>query len=301
MWIINNSDLMKHTIKTLLTITSRRASESISILLVDAILKALTSKYDFLKYVKIKTAGGYQDISVDMVLIDPEFEKVDQRAVGKVIESLVRIIVMDLREKAGLFFVKELKERLGENYISLLKNLGVDFELLQLEIDYSRSQQKRRVTHQVGSTGATEKKQQDVGILSYNWENVSTWRIQDNVCMLYDKSGRLLDKLHIDQIIENHVRAITESQETTQEKQKAQDFTEEHLQLLKLLYTRDLDMDEAKYYLKKTQPQIEFMIYELLDANYLKYVSEDMVTITQKGIDYLLSQEEKKLAAKMTP
>jgi hypothetical protein len=263
-------------------------------------LKALTGKYDFLKYVKIKAAGGYQDISVDMVLIEPEFEKVDQRAVGKAIESLVRIIVMDLREKVGLFFIKELKERLGENYILLLKNLGVDFELLQLEIDYSRSQQKRRTVHQVGDTGGTEKKQEAAGILSYNWENVSTWRIQDNVCMMYDKSGKLLDKLHLDQIIENHVRAITDSQETTQEKQKTQDFSGEHLQLLKLLYTKDLDMEEAKYYLKKTQPQIEFMIYELLDANYLKYVSENMVTITQKGIDYLLSQEEKKLIGKGT-
>jgi hypothetical protein len=232
-----------------------------------------------------------------MIEIDPVFETIDQAVVGKVIESMVRVIVMDLKEKAGLFFIRELKERLGENYVGALKTLQVDFDLLQLEVDYARAQQKRRAAHQVGGAGAGGK-QETTSVLGYNWDNVATWRYENNVCILYDKNGKVLDKLYLDQIVENHVRTITESQETSQELIKMKDFTDEHLQLLKLLYTKDLDMDEAQYYLKRTQQQIEQMIYELLDANYLSQVSDNMVSITQKGIDYLLSSEEKKLEVK---
>lgn len=289
---------MEKVTTTLLTITSRRASESLSVLLVDTILRALTGKYSFLRYVKIKTSEGFQFSPSKMIIVDPEFETVDQAAVGKVIESMVRVIVMDLKEKAGLFFIKELKERLGESYVIALKTVQVDFDLLQLEVDFVRSQQKRRTAHQVGAEGAAQKKPETVSILSYDWDNVSTWRYENNVCTLYDKNGKMLDKLHLDQIIENHIRAITETQEVSQETIKIKYFTEEHLKLLKLLYTKDLDIEEAKYYLKKTQPQIEYMIYELLDANFLKHISDDMVTITPKGIDYLFSEEEKQLAKK---
>jgi predicted transcriptional regulator len=57
-------------------------------------------------------------------------------------------------------------------------------------------------------------------------------------------------------------------------------------------------MEEAQYYLKKTKQQIENMIHELVDTNYLSYVSDNMVSITKKGVDLLLSSEEKKLDGK---
>lgn len=295
MGIINNSELMKKVTITLLTITSRRSSESLSVLLVDTILKTLTRRYSFLRYVKIQKGEGFQTSLSDMIHIDSEFEAIDQAVVAKVIESMVRVIVMDLKEKAGLFFIKELKERLGDKYIGALRAFQVDFDLLQLEVDYARAQQKRRATHQVGGAGG----QQEPGsVLGYNWDNVATWRYEGNICILYDKSGKVLDKLFLDQIVENHVRTITESQEAIQEMEQMEELTDEHVQLLKILYSKDLDMEEAQYYLKKTEQRIEDMIHELINANYLSYVSDNMVSITQKGIDFLLSSEEKKLDGK---
>jgi helix-turn-helix protein len=91
---------------------------------------------------------------------------------------------------------------------------------------------------------------------------------------------------------------ITESQEMFQEIEQMGELTDEHRQLLKILYSKDLDMEEAQYYLKKTKEQIEDMIHELVDANYLLYVSDNMVSITKKGVNLLLSSEEKKLDEK---
>ena len=280
---------------TLLAITSRRSSESLSVLLVDTIIKTLKRRYPFLQYVTIQKTEGFQSTPNDMIHIDPKIEEVDQETVAKVIESMIRIIVMDLKEKAGLFFVKELRERMGDNYIDALRRYQVDFDLMQLEIDYAREQQKRRATRQLGADGV---KQEPGTVLGYNWESVANWKYEGNVCTLYDKSGKVLDKLFLDQIIENHVRTITESQEMFQEVEQIAELTDEHRRLLKILYSKDIDMEEAQFYLKKTQQEIEAMIHDLVEANYLSYVSNDMVSITKKGVDFLLSSEEQELDEK---
>jgi hypothetical protein len=293
--IVKNSDLMKSVMMTLLAITSRRSSESLSMLLVDTILKTLKRRYPFLEYVTIQKNEGFQSSPGDMIVVDPKIDEVDQTDVAKVIESMIRVIVMDLKEKAGLFFVKELRERLGDNYIDTLKGYQVDFDLMQLEIDYAREQQKRRMARQIGDES---RKQEPGTVLGYNWESVANWRYDGNVCILYDKNGKVLDKLFLDQIVEHHVRTITESQELFQEIEQAAELTDEHKQLLKILYSKDIDMEEAQYYLKKTEQQIEDMIHDLVSANYLSYVSNDMVSITKKGVDFLLSSEEAKLDEK---
>jgi len=288
---IRNADLITHVVKTLLFITRRRASESISILVMDTILKTLGERYNFLRQVKLKTSVEYGEISSDVIVVETDVNAVDTTLVGKVVESIVRVICMDLKEKAGVFFIKEFKDRLGENYVSHLREIGVDFDLLQLEKDYERTQSIRRQTHGVGSEGKTEEKT----ILGYKWDNVSSWKYEKNECLLYDKNGKLLDKLHLDQIVENHVRALTEPEGVSETKPVDIDLDEEQFKLLKLLYKRDVDIEEAKHYLNKTAPEIEYMVYELLNANLLQHVSDNVVTITQKGVDYLLSDEEKKI------
>ncbi len=296
---IQNSDLIKQTIKTLLVITSRRASESVSILLIDTILKTLIGRYNFLKNVKIKSTVGYGEITADAVTVDSDINSVDPFVVGKVIETIIRVICIDLREKAGLFFIKEFKNRVGGNYVSTLREIGVDLDLIQLERDYSRTQQQRRKTYKAGAEGkAKGKKPEDTSILGYQWNNVSTWRYKDNMCLLYDKNGKLLDKLHLDQIIENHVRELTEPDIPLETTNEIIELDEQHHKLLQLLYSRDLDINEAKYLMDKTKPEIEYMVYELINVEFLQHESDDTVKITQNGIDYLLSEEEKKLEVK---
>lgn len=293
---IQNSDLIKQVIKTLLVITSRRASESVSILLINTILKTLTGRYNFLKHVKIKTTLGYGDITADAVSVDSDINSVDSDTVGTVIETIIRVISMDLKEKAGIFFIKEFKNRLGENYVSEVRRYGVDLDLLQLERDYSRTQRQRRKVHKVGVTEG--KKEDESSVLDYKWDNVSTWKYEKNECLVYDKNGKLLDKLHLDQIVENHIREITEPDVTPETTNEIVELDEEHHKLLHLLYSQDLDIKEAEHLMDKTKPEIEYMVYELLNIEFLQHESDDTVKITERGVDYLLSKEEKKLEVK---
>jgi hypothetical protein len=207
-------------------------------------------------------------------------------------------LYIDLGKKAGLFFIKELKDRLGGDYVSALKGHGVDLDLIQLERDYALKQQKRRESQKTGATGETEKPREEATILGYKWGNVTTWRYENNMCLLYDKNGKLLDKLHLDQIVENHVREITEPEVSPEMINEYIKIDEDQYKLLKLLYSRDLDMDEAKHMMDKSKPEIEYMVYELISAEFLRHDSDNTVKLTGKGIEYLLSEEEKKSEVK---
>jgi len=295
---IQNSDLIKQVIKTLLNITRRRASESVSILLINAILRTLTGRYNFLINVKIKTEVGYGEITADSISVDSDINSVDSTTIGKVLETIIRVVSMDLKEKAGLFFIKEFKNQLGENYASEIRRCGADLDILQLERDYSRMEQQRRKTYKVGAKGKKDEKREDTSILDYKWDNVSTWKYEKNACLVYDKNGKLLDKLHLDEIVENHIREITGSDETSELIDEIVELDEQHHNLLKLLYSRDLDIEEAKHIMNKTKPEIEYMVYELIEVEFLQHESDDTVKITGKGVDYLMSEEEKKLEVK---
>lgn len=290
---IQNQQLLEKILTNLLYITRRRASESISILMVDSILKTLSKKYDFLQFIELKTSISYGEISPQYITITPEINAVDKELTAKVIESMIRVICFDLKDKAGAFFIKELKDHLGSEYVSYLTRIGVDLSLLQLEQDYQRAQQMRRRTSSKTTTKTTHP-----SILGYKWENVSKWEYKNKQCLLYDKQGKIIDSLHIDKIIENHIKDLTEEQHIIQKQQNKPPLDQSHYYLLKMVYTKDITIQDAQYCLNKTKKQIESLVTDLLHAQYLSYTSEQIVAITQQGIDYLLSLEENKLENK---
>jgi hypothetical protein len=290
---IKNQELMKKIITNLLLITRRRASESISILMMDSILKTLSKNYDFLHFIQLKTSLSYGEISPQYISIKPDINSVDKDLIRKVIESMIRVICIDLKDKAGAFFIKELKDNLGYAYVSYLIEIGVDLSLLQLEQDYQRNQNIRR---KISNKTRGDNKQQS--ILGYKWDNVSKWEYKNKQCLLYDKKGKIIDALHIEEIIENHIRDLTEEENIIQKQQKKPTLHETHFQLLKMVYTKDITIQDAQNSLNKTKKQIESMVSDLLESEYLAYTSEQIVAITQQGINYLLSSEEKKLEKK---
>jgi len=52
---------------------------------------------------------------------------------GEAINKIVTTMHHSLGKHAGFFFIKELQKRLGDDYISYIKDMGVDLSLLQLE------------------------------------------------------------------------------------------------------------------------------------------------------------------------
>lgn len=284
---IKNVEIVNRALTTLITITARRSSEAIACAFMDAVLQTLQEKYAFLKFVTIKNMTYYEDNAVHT---ESEINTIKPELLGHAIESIIRILCMDLEEESGLFFIKELKDRLGESYIHEIKKYGVDFDLLRLEQKHLHEQlEKKRALIQHDSSA--EQKEIKTHILDYTWDSVSSFKYRNNVCFLYDKNGKLLDKLQLNEIIEYYIRTLTDFGKLVNKPDEL-DITEKETEFLEMLYGRDIDDESAKFLLNVSKADFDHMIQRLLRYELLKYVSDDEIKLTDKGIALVNQRKE---------
>lgn len=295
---ISNSDLIKHILTELFHITSRRATESLAALLIATVIEHLEKNYDFLTNIEIKSTihgGSRESISISS---EHDVNSVYPVRVAKSIESIIRIVSLDFRAEAGLFFVKELKDRIGEKYIAKIKDYGVDLDIIQLEQHYIYRQRKRKKT--ISTSKA--KKTDDVSVMQYDWTNVGYCKYEGNVCLVYNEKGKLLDKLYLDKIVEGHIRELTEFDEKLTEIEEPSStakndikIDEQQHEFLRMLYSRDMDSETAMWIMHLSELELDYIVTRLLKLELLQYISQNEVEITQKGIDFILAEKTKQL------
>jgi hypothetical protein len=284
-----NSIVLGGIIRALYHVAGRRTTEGFGAKVIGSIIKSIEQKYDFLKYVKIIEVGELSD--EETIVIDEEIDLIDKALIGKAIEAIIRIAYMDIIGKAGLFFIAEIKRRTGDEVINDLSTFRVDLAALQVEQHYlyrSRERRKRK-----GKRGATD----DVSLLGYTWKNVGSWKYDETkgACVLYNKEGDVLDNLHLESIIENYVKDLTEDLKDLPMDldEKSVDITEKELQLLQMLRTRDMDSDSAIVLLRVSKDEFNSIVRKLLENELLQYTSYNIIELTEIGINYLSDLEKK--------
>ena len=291
---LRNSELLEGILKALYITAGRRTTQSFTIAVLGAITKTLEQRYDFLKNVIFHTEGRLDDV----VIIDCKVNSVNPGVIAKAIETIVQIVYMDLKEKAGLYFIKELMRNAGDNVISNLRDIGVDLELLQLQQLYLYKRQSK------ASKTAYGKKQDqldNISLLGYSWEKVSTWKydVDNKMCIIYSKDGKELDRLNLDTIVKNYIDSITDESTTkitveNKEETKKVKLTEKELDLLKMIRSRDIDFESASELLQISQNDLNNVIRKLLTLDLLHYISSDEVALTEIGLEYLKNDEKVK-------
>lgn len=136
---LENSDILKEILKAVYTVTARRTTHNFAVVVLSTIIKNLEARYDFLKNVLVKTEVDSEDV----VFIGSEINSVFPHKIGKAIEDIVKIASINLMEKAGQYFIKEIEGYAGDKVISKLKDWGVDLELFMLHQHYLYRQQQR--------------------------------------------------------------------------------------------------------------------------------------------------------------
>ncbi|MEM0466568.1 MAG: hypothetical protein QXX20_03060 [Candidatus Thermoplasmatota archaeon] len=286
---ITNSQILRKILLLLITIAGRRSSETIACAFMEAIVLSLKEKYDFLHNITIHNITYHEGALEGAIEINPIIEKIPPNKIGESIESIIRILCMDLEEDTGLYFIHELKTRLENEYLVELKNIGVDLDLLRLEQKHLHEQLERKkmiLHHQEENQNAEMK----VTIPNYAWTDVATFKYRNNICFLYNKKGQLLDRLHINKLMEYYVRTLTDFGKLTLKKEKIE-VTEKQHKLLEMIYERDIDEETALYFLQATKAEFNDILNQLLRYEYLQYTSTDEIKLTEKGIMYL--QEKK--------
>lgn len=128
---LEKSDLIKNVLGTLISISGRKTTQGYAILTMDSLIKKLESRFDFLAHVQIidnRFLEGEEAVSV-MTNINA----IDPSELGKAIHAIIYNVNKSLGDNAGHFFIKEIQNNLGESYNLMMRNMGVDLGLMQLQ------------------------------------------------------------------------------------------------------------------------------------------------------------------------
>ena len=294
---LTNSDVMQGVIEAVVAVAGRRTLGSYTIKIVTTVTKTLQKKYDFLKYITIHDAFYSEDN--DIVTISPGINSIEPEKIGKAVDNILREIYNQLDDEAGLYFINEFKEYIGDEYVTKILSLGVDLDRIQSDQNELYNQKERKDSPSKSHLGEKpdkrkpdeKKPKKDEPILDYSWGEVSTWKYNNNVCTLYKSDGSLLDTLHLDSIVEDYVTRYTKYKEPEQTTSKMIEINEKEYEFLETLYSRDLDIDMAMVMLHISKPELDVMVDKFLGSEMLQYVSDNEVKLTRKGILYLLENK----------
>jgi hypothetical protein len=291
---IRNSVLFEAFLKALYDVACRRTTSKYADEAIGATIKTLENKYDFMKFVQIKKPEvADENYSIHVY---PDIDKVDPELIGKAIEALLRVVYNDLSAEAGLYFVSELKDKVGEEITKMISDIDVDLDQIQLEQHYAfRRRERKKEISEAAVTGKLDRKKPD-NLLGYTWGSVSHWRHEPNskYCTLYDKQGNVLDRLNLDKIIQNYIERLSgyvNIDEKAIEKETI--VYEKEYEFLKLLLEKDMDAELAMHMLKISREELNNMIRKLTQMEMLQYIDFNTVEITNIAVGYLSKKEKK--------
>jgi hypothetical protein len=131
------SDVLKNVIKTLISISSRKTDLPYAIMAIEELIKRLEVKYDFLKLVQIND-DVYNEETTDFISVMSGINTVSSTELGHALHAIIDLMNRRLGENAGHFFIKEIRNKLSDDYLSVMRDMGVDLGMMQLESEISR-------------------------------------------------------------------------------------------------------------------------------------------------------------------
>ncbi len=141
---VDNVDIMKNLVNVLISISGRKTDHGHAMMTIDELIKQLEPQFNFLKNVHVQEKL-YSESS-EIVSVMSDINVVKPTEMGKAIHALILTLHDSLGDVAGYFFIKEIKQTLGDEYVAHMKAIGVDFSLLQLDDEFT--QMKKLLAHQ---------------------------------------------------------------------------------------------------------------------------------------------------------
>jgi len=268
-----NAEILKNTLFAICKVSGRRTSESFAYKVINTIVNSLKNRYMYLEHISIQ---GIE--SIDQIQVSTQINNIQTSELFKGLETIIRVVYMDLEDTAGLYFIKELKQQMEKDILTTLIKNGLDLNLLEIEQQHA-FQYRQNKKNMAG----------DPSLLGYTWKEVSNWKYDDlnNVCILYDQQDHILDKLNLDAIIKEHIERLTGSEELEDIDDLHTERFKKEFELLHLLQQKDIDIDTAVSLLRVNEDELDHMIKRLLDLGLLEYIDFDVVSLSEKGMRYI--------------
>jgi hypothetical protein len=130
------SDVMKNVLKTLISISSRKTDLPYAVMAIEDLIKRLEVKYQFLKLVQINN-DVYNEDTKDFISVMSDINTVSPTELGHALHAIIELMNRQLGDDAGHFFIKEIRNKLSDEYLSVMRDMGVDLGMMQLESEIS--------------------------------------------------------------------------------------------------------------------------------------------------------------------
>ncbi len=135
------SEIMKNVLRTLISISTRKTDLPYTIITMDDLIKRLETQYHFLKHIQIND-DFYNEQSDDLISVMSDINTVPSTELGKALHSIIDSMNRSLGENAGHFFIKEIRNKLSDECLTMMRDMGVDLGLMQLESEIDRLEQE---------------------------------------------------------------------------------------------------------------------------------------------------------------
>jgi L-rhamnose mutarotase len=128
--MLTAADVTQQFLLTIIEIIGRKTSQEYAAVTVRNLLRKLQSTYPFLHQVEIK-----HTYSLEMercVKVQESLNEVNPKKIGIALKELTKRIMESMGKTAGYFFIREAREKIGNDYDAMLmKTMDVDLTLMQ--------------------------------------------------------------------------------------------------------------------------------------------------------------------------
>jgi len=133
---IEQQTLAQKSLEALIDIIGDKTSKNFAIDTMEKIIRKLEEKHDVLKYIKIQKPQQIE--GTNAIVINSDINLVKPYNLGKAIQDIVKTIYINLDEK-DTEFLDIFKNRLGNEYLSEIENIGVNLYLLQMKFSLEKN------------------------------------------------------------------------------------------------------------------------------------------------------------------
>lgn len=288
---ISNIEFFNNFLQALYTIARRRTSQRYADETIASSIDWMKDDFDFFNAIQIKEYNAVDD---EMnIQIQQTINSVNDDEIGRALSSFVRLLYTEMNAEVGLYFLTELRDFMSKSACDKLLSYDIDLDQIQNEqhLLYLKREKLRKA-----KAGKTD--DEDENQLGYTWNNVQSWKHEPGspFCVLYDKNGKVLDRINLDRVIQHYVEKLsgvaeTEYKEHT-ELQRKVEIMEKDYTLLEMMHSQDMDADQAAHLLHVTEDELNEMIRKLTRVEMIHFTAHDTVELTDKALSYLSERKK---------
>ena len=138
---VEKDEVVRNILERLILISGRKTDKVYALMTMESLIKDLQAQYSFLKNIQINE-DLYSEDTITTVSLRSNFHDVTATDLGKALHAIIFQLNRSLGDLAGHFFIKELRNTLSDDYLTTMREMGVDLGIMQLETEVSHLEQQ---------------------------------------------------------------------------------------------------------------------------------------------------------------